>query len=76
MALKRVTMQDIADACALSRNTVSKVFNGRGAVQEATRRVVLAKARGLAVPIVWNTGGDESVETLQALSGLVCNFFH
>ena len=31
MANKRVTMQDIADACGLSRNTVSKVFNGRGA---------------------------------------------
>ena len=47
MALKRVTMQDIADACALSRNTVSKVFNGRGSVPEATRRQVLAKAREL-----------------------------
>ena len=33
--------------------------------------LVLAKARGLAVPIVWNTGGYEYVETLQALSGLV-----
>ena len=44
MALKRVTMQDIADACGLSRNTVSKVFNGRGSVPEATRKQVLAKA--------------------------------
>ena len=47
MALKRVTMQDIADACGLSRNTVSKIFNGRGSVPEATRRAVLAKAREL-----------------------------
>ena len=47
MALKRVTMQDIADACSLSRNTVSKVFNGRGSVPEATRKQVLAKAREL-----------------------------
>ena len=47
MPRKRITMQEIADACGLSRNTVSKVFNGRGAVQEATRRVVLAKAREL-----------------------------
>lgn len=47
MALRRVTMQDIADACGLSRNTVSKIFNGRGAVPEATRRMVLDKAQEL-----------------------------
>ena len=47
MALKRVTMQDIADACSLSRNTVSKVFNDRGAVPETTRRMVLHKAQEL-----------------------------
>lgn len=45
--LKRVTMQDIADACGLSRNTVSKVFNGRGAVPDATKELVLAKAQEL-----------------------------
>ncbi len=47
MSLKRTTMQDIADACGLSRNTVSKIYNGRGSVPEATRRLVLAKAREL-----------------------------
>ncbi len=47
MALKRVTMQDIADACGLSRNTVSKVFNGRGGVPETTRKTVLDKAQEL-----------------------------
>lgn len=47
MALKRVTMQDIADACGLSRNTVSKIFNGRGAVPEATQKMVLSKAKEL-----------------------------
>ena len=47
MALKRVTMQDIADACGLSRNTVSKAFNGRGSVPESTRRTILEKAREL-----------------------------
>ena len=47
MALKRITMQDIADACGLSRNTVSKIFNGRGSVPEATRSLVLSKAREL-----------------------------
>ncbi len=44
MASKRITMQDIADACGLSRNTVSKVFNGRGAVPPATRSLILQKA--------------------------------
>lgn len=45
--LKRVTMQDIADACGLSRNTISKVFNDRGAVPDSTRELVLAKAQEL-----------------------------
>ena len=47
MANKRVTMQDIADACGLSRNTVSKAFNGRGAVPPATRALILQKASEL-----------------------------
>jgi len=47
MALKRVTMQDIADACGLSRNTVSKAFNGRGSVPESTKKTILEKAREL-----------------------------
>jgi len=47
MALKRITMQQLADACGLSRNTVSKVFNDRGAVPEATRQTVLQKAKEL-----------------------------
>ncbi len=47
MPNKRVTMQDIADACGLSRNTVSKVFNQRGAVPKATRDLILKKAQEL-----------------------------
>ncbi|MCD7751959.1 MAG: LacI family DNA-binding transcriptional regulator [Lachnospiraceae bacterium] len=47
MALKRVTIQNIADACGLSRNTVSKIFNNRGEVPEATRQLVLSKAQEL-----------------------------
>ncbi len=45
--IKKVTMQDIADACGLSRNTVSKIFNSRGAVPNSTRDFVLAKAQEL-----------------------------
>ena len=47
MPSRRITMQDIADACGLSRNTVSKVFNGRGSVPRTTRDLVLQKAREL-----------------------------
>lgn len=48
MASKKITMQDIADACGLSRNTVSKVFNGRGNVPESTRQMVLEKAHQMS----------------------------
>ena len=47
MAHKRITMQQLADACGLSRNTVSKVFNDRGSVPETTRQMVLQKAKEL-----------------------------
>lgn len=47
MVHKRVTMQDIADACGLSRNTVSKIFNDRGMVPDATKKLVLQKAQEL-----------------------------
>ena len=47
MPSKRITMQDIADACGLSRNTVSKVYNGRGSVPQSTRNLVLQKAKEL-----------------------------
>lgn len=47
MPPRRITMQDIADACGLSRNTVSKVFNGHASVPPATRELVRQKAREL-----------------------------
>ena len=63
MANKRVTMQDIADACGLSRNTVSKVFNGRGAVPFGTRSLILQKASelGYGLPAAEKTNGTPSV---------------
>lgn len=45
--IRKVTMQDVADACGLSRNTVSKIFNNKGTVSAATKDVVLAKAAEL-----------------------------
>lgn len=43
----KVTIQDIADSLGLSRTTVSKVLNHSTAVSEATRTLVLNKAREL-----------------------------
>lgn len=43
----KVTIQDIADALGLSRTTVSKVLNHSPAVSDATRAMVLEKAREL-----------------------------
>jgi len=64
MARKRVTMQDIADACGLTRNTVSKIFNGRGSVPEATRQLVLEKARELG----YHHQPEDTPETVKGVS--------
>ncbi|MBQ1640136.1 MAG: LacI family DNA-binding transcriptional regulator [Lachnospiraceae bacterium] len=40
----KVTIQDIADALGVSRNTVSKAINNTGILADATRERVLAKA--------------------------------
>ena len=40
----RVTMQDIADALGLSRNTVSKAINHTGIIADSTRELILRKA--------------------------------
>ena len=63
MAIRRVTIQDIADACGLSRNTVSKVFNNRGAVQESTRLAVLKKAQELGY---YQIAQEEAAQTVKA----------
>ena len=41
----RVTIQDIADALGISRNTVSKAINNTGVLADATRKKVLKKAK-------------------------------
>lgn len=40
----RVTAQDIADELGLSRNTVSKAFNGTGSISDETKERILKKA--------------------------------
>ncbi len=41
---KKVTIQDIADALGISRNTVSKAINNSGGLADATRDRILQKA--------------------------------
>ncbi len=50
--IKRVTMENIAQACGLSRNTVSKVFNNRGSVPNETRQMIFKTAQELGYPVV------------------------
>ena len=42
--MKRVTIQDIADALGMSRNTVSKALNNSDGLADATREKILQKA--------------------------------
>lgn len=42
---EKVTIQDIADALGLSRNTVSKAINNTGVLAESTKMKVLEKAK-------------------------------
>lgn len=79
MALRRVTMQDIADACGLSRNTVSKIFNGRGAVPEGTRKMVLEKAQKLGyrqVPEDEQARGDSRAQNIALFTSHMPADFH
>ena len=41
---QKVTIQDIADALGISRNTVSKAINNSGGLADATREKILCKA--------------------------------
>ena len=41
--MKKVTIQDIADALGVSRNTVSKAINNSDGLAEATREKILEK---------------------------------
>ena len=42
--MKKVTIQDIADALGISRNTVSKAINNADGLADATREKILKKA--------------------------------
>jgi LacI family transcriptional regulator len=44
MAKEKITIQDIADALGISRNTASKALNGSNNIPEETRNKVIKKA--------------------------------
>ena len=73
MPNKRVTMQDIANACGLSRNTVSKVFNGRGAVPPATKMLILKKAEELGYGLPFDDKASPSQNPQKTIALLTCN---
>lgn len=72
MPLRRVTIQDVADACGLSRNTVSKVFNHRGTVQEPTRQLVMKKAQELGYFQLPGEGSARTDPQVQSIALLTC----
>ncbi len=54
MRPKRISMQDVADRAGVSKATVSKVLNRKGAVGDAVRRQVLACCENLGYSLNWN----------------------
>ena len=79
MIRKRVTIQEIADACNLSRNTVSKIFNNRGNVTESTRQFVMMKAQELGyytqeLPAPPKAAAPGSIAVLSSSNPLNHNF--
>ena len=78
MPARRVTMQDIANACGLSRNTVSKVFNGRGVVPRTTRELVLQKARelGYGSPVAELESAASPDRTVAVFTRFIPETFH
>ena len=63
--MEKVTQETIAEQLHLSRNTVSKVFNGIPGVKEKTRERILERARllGYTQPLLGNAGGPPDENT-------------
>lgn len=62
---KKVTIQDIADALGISRNTVSKAINNSDGIADATRAKILQKAAEM---------GYKQFSYVKALSGVSSSF--
>ena len=63
--MEKVTQETIAEQLHLSRNTVSKVFNGIPGVKAKTRERILEQARllGYTHPLLGNAGGPPDENT-------------
>ena len=75
--MSRVTIQDIADALGISRNTVSKVLNQSDGIAQATRDKVLQKAIEMGykqlsyVSMLTKVGGNVPKLSIPKSSGVV-----
>ena len=75
--MSRVTIQDIADALGISRNTVSKVLNQSDGIAQATRDKVLQKAIEMGykqfsyVSMLTKVGGNVPKLSIPKSSGIV-----
>ena len=68
----KVTMQDIADALKLSRNTVSKAINNTGVIAENTKETILRKAAEMGYRSLTGAAkNSDSGQTAQGPAGVV-----
>ena len=86
--MKRVTIQDIADALGMSRNTVSKAINNSAGLADATRERILQKAVEMGykqfsyATAFWGNAGDASANSLEGtkyageIALFITNLFH
>lgn len=68
---RKVTIQDIADALGVSRNTVSKAINNTDGLAEATRERILQKAAEMGYKQFSYTNGFSASSAAGAASGSV-----
>ena len=66
---KKTTIQDIADALGLSRNTVSKAINNTGVLADSTRERILRKAVEMGYKQFSYVSLDKTGEARLAISG-------
>ncbi|MCR5449929.1 MAG: LacI family DNA-binding transcriptional regulator [Solobacterium sp.] len=66
---KRVTIQDIADALGISRNTVSKAINNSEGISEATKERILKKAIEMDYKQFSYVSAMTGIDTLGVLPG-------
>ena len=74
--MKKTTIQDIADALGISRNTVSKAINNSDGLADATREKILQKAVEMAYKqfsYVASLAGNDSPRFVSSKARLAVN---